>query len=135
MTFVHGSRQRMHAILCVLLALGLPVLGNRTAIAYLNTISNDGDLARSLLDTRIASRDTKPKPTRQQLRVSFDKGIPVRAAVRRVSARDGQSLLSPTGGSAPVRGQRSIAIARITGATPDYMKVYESPHSNLAPPG
>ena len=135
MTFAHGSRQRIQAIACLLLALGLPVLGNRTAVAYLNAFSADVANGQSLGNSQVECRDTKPKPTRQQLRVTVDKGTAFRAAFRRSFLRQMEDLHAAAAVGAPVRGQHSIGIAKVKGATPDYMKVHDSPHPSLAPPG
>lgn len=134
MNLLHTSYRRLHAAGCLFLALVIPVIGNRTAIAYLNDLSQE-DAVQWAGTERLEPRDSKPKPTRQQLRVRVDKGAPARTVRRRPFGREAQLLPCATAVTPPVRGQRTFGMAKDAAAAPCYLKQYESPQSGLAPPG
>jgi len=131
----HGLHRWWQAATCLLLALMIPVLGNRSAVAYLNSLCDDHDDQFAGPVSQLEPRDRKPKPTRQQMRARVDKESWGRIAHRRPASHGTEHLPCTTSLIPPVRGQRTIAMARNAAASPCYMKVYESPQTSLAPPG
>jgi len=126
----------LRAAACLFLALVIPVLGSRTAVAYLNMLSAGPVDSASPGDTpQLEPRDRKPKPTRQQLRVSVDRESRAKASLRRLFGREAQRLSCVSNVTPPVRGQRAFGAAKHASTIPDYMKQQESPQSSLAPPG